>query len=239
LIDSLGADAQVGMALYTGAFEVADALIACIRSDRPDGLYPTIVSDERGEALGLCYSSDESIKRAIETRTGVYWSRSRQSLWEKGATSGAVQELLGIEVDCDRDALRFRVRQAEPGFCHLNTRTCFGEAKGIGELARRLSRIAADPPRGSYTAKLLADPTLLARKLSEEALELGEATARDEIIAEAADLFYFAAAKLASAGVALPEVEAELDRRALKVSRRSADPNEKSFHETRNGSDAP
>lgn len=239
LIDSLGADAQVGMALYTGAFDVADALISCIRSDRSDGLYPTIVTDERGEALGLCYSSDSSIKRAIETRTGVYWSRSRDALWEKGGTSGASQELLGIEVDCDRDALRFRVQQRDPGFCHLNTRTCFGEARGLGELTRRLTRIAADPPQGSYTARLLANPALLAQKLSEEAIELGEAATRDQVIAEAADLLYFTAAKLVSAGVDLSEVEADLDRRALKVSRRSADPTEKSFHETRNGADAP
>lgn len=231
LIDSLGADAQVGMALYTGVFDIADALIACLNTDRPDGLFPTVVADERDQALGLCYSSDSSIKRAIQTRSGVYWSRSRDALWEKGATSGARQELLGIDVDCDRDALRFRVRQNDPGFCHLGTRTCFGEARGLGELARRLERIASDPPAGSYTAKLLASPDLLARKVIEEAGELGEATDRDHTIAEAADLLYFTMTKLAAAGIDLSEVERELDRRALKVTRRSANPAEKSFHE--------
>lgn len=237
LIDSLGADAQVGMALYTGVFDVADAIVACLKSDRADGLFPTVVVDERNEALGLCYSSNASIRRAIETRTGVYWSRSRNSIWEKGATSGARQELLSVDLDCDRDALRFRVRQSDPGFCHLNTRTCFGEARGIGELARRLSRISADPPTGSYTAKLLADPALLARKLTEEAGELGQTSGRDEVVAEAADLLYFAMAKLAAAGVDLAEVEQTLDRRALKVTRRSADPREKSFHEANLGAD--
>jgi len=217
LIDSLGADAQVGMALYTGVFDVADALIACLKSDRGDGLYPTVVVDERNEALGLCYSSDASVKQTIETRTGVYWSRSRNAIWQKGATSGATQELLGIDLDCDRDALRFRVRQTDPGFCHLHTRTCFGEGRGLGELARRLSRIASDPPAGSYTAKLFADPALLSRKIAEEAAELGEATSR--------------MAKIASAGIDLSEFERELDRRALKVTRRSANPAEKSFHE--------
>ncbi len=231
LIDSLGADAQVGMALYTGVFDIADALIACLRTDRPDGLYPTVVVDERDQALGLCYSSDSSIKRAIESRSGVYFSRSRNAIWEKGATSGARQELLGIDTDCDRDALRFRVRQDDPGFCHLNTRSCFGEARGLAELARRLERIASDPPAGSYTAKLLASPDLLARKVIEEAGELGDATDRDQTIAEAADLLYFALTRLASSGIALAEVEQELDRRALKVTRRSADPREKSFHE--------
>ena len=232
LIDSLGADAQVGMALYTGVFDIADALIACLNTDRPDGLFPTVVVDERNEALGLCYSSDSTIKRAIETRTGVYWSRSRNAIWEKGATSGARQDLLGIDVDCDRDALRFRVRQDDPGFCHLNTRTCFGEARGLGELARRLERIASDPPAGSYTAKLLANPDLLARKVIEEAGELGDATDRDHTIAEAADLLYFTLTRLAASGISLAAIEQELDRRALKVTRRSADPREKSFHET-------
>lgn len=231
LIDSLGADAQVGMALYTGVFDVADALIACLRTDRPDGLYPTVVVDERDQALGLCYSSDSSIKRAIETRSGVYWSRSRGAVWEKGATSGARQDLLGIDVDCDRDALRFRVRQSDPGFCHLSTRTCFGEGRGLGELARRLERIASDPPAGSYTAKLFASPDLLRRKILEEARELGEATTRDHTVAEAADLLYFTLTRLAASGIDLADVEGELDRRALKVTRRSADPREKSFQE--------
>ena len=137
----------------------------------------------------------------------------------------------GIDVDCEREALRFRVRQDEPGFCHLNTRTCFGEARGLGELARRLERIASDPPAGSYTAKLLANPDLLARKVIEEAGELGDATDREHTIAEAADLLYFTLTRLAASGISLAEVAQALDRRARKVPRRSAAPREKSFHE--------
>src|SRR5919106_2028313 len=117
-LDRLGCDAQVGMALYTGRLGLAEALAAPLRSDRPDGLWPTVVVDERGVALGLCYSDLESLRAALERGQGVYRSRSR-GLWIKGATSGATQELLRIEADCDRDCLRFTVRQRSPGFCHL------------------------------------------------------------------------------------------------------------------------
>ncbi len=231
IIDQLGTDAQVGMALYTGAFDLADALVACLNTDRPDGLFPTIVADERGEALGLCYSSKDSIRAAIESRSGVYWSRSRNSLWRKGETSGTTQQLLAIDADCDRDALRFTVRQSGVGFCHKQTRTCFGTASGLGELSRRLQRINANPETGSYTAALLRNPDLLTKKLSEEAAELAEANTAQDVASEAADLLYFAAVKLAAHGVALDEVERILDRRALKVTRRSQNPIEKSFQE--------
>ena len=78
---------------------------------------------------------------------GVYHSRSR-GLWIKGATSGATQELLRIDADCDRDCLRFTVRQQPPGFCHLGTRTCWGEDTGLGDLARRLAERKASRARG-------------------------------------------------------------------------------------------
>src|SRR5690606_24337806 len=121
-IDRCGADAQVGMALYTGRLELADAVTAPLRSDRPDGLWPTLVVDEQGTALGLAYSNAESGRAAVAARRGIYWSR-RRGLWSKGESSGAVQELLGIDLDCDRDALRFRVRQRGPGFCHRGSLT--------------------------------------------------------------------------------------------------------------------
>src|ERR671910_2505805 len=92
LLDRLGCDAQVGMALYAGRLELAEAFAAPLKSDRPDGLWPTVVVDERGIALGLCYSDLESLRAALERGQGVYRSRSR-GLWIKGATSGATQEL--------------------------------------------------------------------------------------------------------------------------------------------------
>jgi phosphoribosyl-ATP pyrophosphohydrolase len=177
------------------------------------------VVDERGIALGLCYSDLESLRAALEQGRGVYRSRAR-GLWVKGATSGATQELLRIDADCDRDCLRFKVRQQPPGFCHLNTRTCWGEESGLGALARRLAERKASAPEGSYTARLLADPDLLGAKLREEANELAEAAGSAEVIHEAADVLYFALATLARHGVDLTEVERELERRALKVTRR-------------------
>ncbi|MFO1068140.1 MAG: phosphoribosyl-ATP diphosphatase [Geminicoccaceae bacterium] len=219
-LDRIGADAQVGMALYTGRLDLADAIMAPLVSDRADGLWPSVVVDERGVALGLVYSSAESIREAVRRGQGVYQSRSR-GLWVKGETSGAVQELLRIDLDCDRDSPRFVVRQRDPGFCHLDTRTCWGEDQGLGRLARLLEARRASAPAGSYTAKLFADPELLAAKLREEAQELTEASERDHVVHEAADVLYFTLARLAREGIDLAEVEAHLDRRGLKVTRRN------------------
>ena len=218
-LDRIGADAQVGMAIYTGRLSLADAVAAPLVSDRPDGLWPTVVTDELGVALGLVYSSTDSLRKAIEDRRGVYHSRSR-GLWVKGETSGATQELLRVDPDCDRDALRFTVRQRGQGFCHRESWTCWGNDRGLGALERRLADRLEDAPEGSYTARLASEPELLAAKLAEEASELGEASAREEIIWEAADLLYFAVATLATQGVDVAEVLAELDRRGMNVRRR-------------------
>jgi len=218
-LDRLGADAQVGMALYTGRMGLAEAFAAPLASDRPDGLWPTVVCDPAGVALGLAYSDAESLARAIGERRGIYRSRSR-GLWVKGESSGAAQELLRVDADCDRDTLRFTVRQADPGFCHRGTRTCWGEDGGLAALERRLrARLAGGDP-ASYTLKVAAAPELLAAKLAEEAAELGEAQSDDEVIWEAADVVYFTAVALARRGIAWSEVLAELDRRGRAVRRR-------------------
>ncbi len=219
LLDELGADAQVGMALYTGRLDLADAIMAPLVSDRPDGLWPTVVVDERGLALGLVYSSRESVREAVRRRMGVYQSRSR-GLWVKGETSGATQELIRIDLDCDRDSPRFVVRQAGAGFCHLDTQTCWGEDAGLGRLERTLHARREAAPEGSYTARLFQDAGLLAAKLRVEAAELGQASTRENVVWEAADMLYFTLARLAAEGINLAEVEAHLDRRALKVTRR-------------------
>jgi phosphoribosyl-AMP cyclohydrolase / phosphoribosyl-ATP pyrophosphohydrolase len=218
-LDELGADAQVGMALYTGRLDLADAIMAPLVSDRPDGLWPTVVVDERGVALGLVYSSRASIREAVRRQMGVYQSRSR-GLWVKGETSGATQELIRIDLDCDRDSPRFVVRQAGAGFCHLDTQTCWGEDAGLGRLERTLHARRESAPEGSYTARLFQDAGLLAAKLREEAAELGQASTRENVVWEAADMLYFTLARLAAEGIDLAEVEAHLDRRALKVTRR-------------------
>jgi len=141
------------MALYTGRIDLGDAISATLRSDRPDGLFSTLVADERGTILGLAYSSKESIKLSLKERRGIYFSRSRKSIWRKGETSGDIQELIKVlflssfllllrsfgvtrrdtknkvEADCDRDTLLFTVRQSGHGFCHRYTYNCFGGAE--------------------------------------------------------------------------------------------------------------
>ena len=220
-IDRLGADAQVGMAIYTGRLDLADAIAAPLRSDRPDGLWPTVVADAAGVALGLVYSNLDSLREAVRLRKGVYHSRSR-GLWVKGLTSGATQELLRIDLDCDRDALRFTVRQQGSGFCHENTWTCWGQDGGLPRLARRLAGRKENAPDESYTRKLLDDPKLLAAEVREEAGELADALTPEQVTAEAADLAYFLMVALAKAGIPLEELERELDQRALRVFRKSA-----------------
>ncbi len=173
-LDREGADAQVGMALYRGTLGLADAFAAPLKTERADGLWPTVVCDEGGQALGMVWSSLESVRTAIAEGRGVYRSRSR-GLWRKGATSGAVQRLLRIDTDCDRDALRFVVRQAGTGFCHVGSWSCFGPATGLGKLEQtvRSRRDGAVP--GSLTTRLFADPEFLRGKILEEAEEFADA----------------------------------------------------------------
>lgn len=218
-LDRAGADVQAGTALVLRHLGLADALAACLVSDRPDGLWPTMVCDEGGKALGLVWSDLESLRAAIETGKGAYRSR-RRGLWVKGETSGDSQDLVRVEADCDRDALRFTVRQNGRGFCHLGRRTCFDDGSGIERLERTLLSRMKEAPAGSYTRKLFDDPSLLGSKLREEADELNRAKGPEEASAEAADVIYFSLTKAVAEGSSLAMIEAELDRRSLRVSRR-------------------
>lgn len=218
-LDRLGIDAQVGMALYKEHMHLADAICAPLVSDRPDGLWPTVVCDPRGVALGLAYSDLESVREAVSRRVGAYHSRKR-GLWVKGESSGNTQELLAIDLDCDRDTLRFTVRQTGDGFCHLNTATCWGLATGLDATFDTVSRRQHDAPAGSYTRRLYDDAELLSKKLVEEAQELAEAKTPDEAAAEAADLLYFASVALARSGADLADVDRNLDMKARRVTRR-------------------
>jgi phosphoribosyl-ATP pyrophosphohydrolase/phosphoribosyl-AMP cyclohydrolase/histidinol dehydrogenase len=205
-----------------GLLSVATLIMANATSDRPDGLFSTLVTDERGVALGLVYSSEESVSESLRTGRGVYQSRKR-GLWYKGESSGDVQELVSISLDCDRDCLRFVVRQKGRGFCHLATPTCFGQYTGLSKLQQTLQSRKASAPEGSYTSRLFNDPQLLRAKILEEATELCDATEKDHIAFEAADLLYFALAKCISAGVSLEDVERNLDAKSIKVKRRKGD----------------
>ncbi len=208
------------------AVQLGMSFAACIRTDREDGLYTTVVCTRSNEALGLVYSSKESIVAALECGRGVYYSRSRKGLWRKGDTSGHYQTLHQIDVDCDGDALRFLVTQRGDdcaAFCHLNTLTCWGEAGGIRRLEGTLKSRLNDAPAGSYTKRLFDDDTLLRDKLVEEAQELSEAQTKQHVAEELADVLYFAMVKATKAGVSIDDAVAELDKKSRKVTRRKGD----------------
>ena len=97
-----------------------------------NGLIPAIAQDEAGEVLMMAWMNAEAVTRTIETGRVTYWSRSRQSFWIKGESSGHVQELVDLRVDCDRDCLLMVVRQTGPA-CHTNRRSCFYTAVRDGE----------------------------------------------------------------------------------------------------------
>ena len=197
---------------------LSKAIATYWKSDRQDGLIPTVVTDETGVALGLAYTSEESLLEALKTQTGVYQSRKR-GLWVKGATSGDTQELVRLALDCDNDTLRFVVRQ-KGRFCHLQQFGCFGELKGIPALEQTLKSRKQSAPEGSYTARLFNDEKLLRAKVMEEAEELCDAKTPQDVAFEAADLIYFALTKAIGAGATLADIEANLDAKSLKVTRR-------------------
>lgn len=211
-----------------GQLDYVEAWMCTMTSDRADGLLPTlVVSDTCSAALGLVYSSAESVRASLKTGSAHYQSRKR-GLWHKGATSGATQRVVQLRLDCDQDALEFRVEQhmgdVSVGFCHLTDRaSCFGNLQGLAKLEHTLRARKQSAPPGSYTSRLFNDATLLSAKIREEAQELIDARDREHVAFEAADLLYFALARCISADVGLADIERSLDAKSKKVSRRKGD----------------
>jgi len=233
-LDALGLDVEGGAGLVTGALGLAEALVAPLLRRRPEGPWPTVVCDEHGVALGLTQSTLASVREAVRQRRGVYASRAGGPVgpggaWADGglATHGEGrdnwQDLLRVDLDRARETLRFTVRQHGGGFGDGAAWTAWGPATGLPALARRLLDRVGFAPVGSYTRRLLDDPKLLRAKLIEEARELAQARGADEIVWEAADVFYFTMVSLARAGVPLADVGTELDRRARKIVRRKGE----------------
>ncbi|KAF8655220.1 hypothetical protein AX16_003127 [Volvariella volvacea WC 439] len=198
---------------------IGDAFLSPIVTDRHDGLFPTVVSSVTGHTLGLVYSSTESVKESIRTGKGIYQSR-KHGLWRKGETSGATQDIVGISLDCDSDALEYRVVQHGVGFCHLDRYSCFHEIGGLFALEKTLQSRLSDAPEGSYTHRLFNDPTLLRAKIMEEANELCDAEKLEDIAFEAADLLYFVLTKCVAAGITVADIERSLNTKARRVTRR-------------------
>lgn len=193
-----------------------------------DGLVPCVAQDHTsGEVLTLAYMNAESLRLTLETGEVHYFSRSRQEIWHKGATSGNIQRVVDLRLDCDGDALVAIVDPAGPA-CHTGARSCFhnrvpgsGEAatapfEALAELERTLESRAAERPEGSYTTRLLEDPDLAGEKVQEEAEEVVRAVREesDERIAEeAADLIYHLAVLRTSRGIGRRAVDEVLNGR--------------------------
>ncbi|HMI68640.1 MAG TPA: bifunctional phosphoribosyl-AMP cyclohydrolase/phosphoribosyl-ATP diphosphatase HisIE [Solirubrobacteraceae bacterium] len=188
------------------------------------GLVPVVVQDWRtGEVLTLAYANAEAVARTRDTGELHLWSRSRDELWRKGATSGNVQRVRALRLDCDGDALLALVEPAGPA-CHTGERTCFhnGELdppaphEALPALERTLADRAAQRPAGSYTVELLDDPPRIGAKVQEEAEEVARA-AREEadgrVDEEAADVLYHLTVLLHSRGRALTDAEEVLNGR--------------------------
>ncbi len=212
---SLGANGQIGMAVYTGAMSLTDGFIASVAFDKQT-LVPTIVQDVHSkEVLMLAYSTVASLRLALTERRGVYWSRSRNALWRKGETSGHTQILRRVDFDCDGDSLIFQVEQTDLA-CHLQRWSCFPSQRNRFNLSTLDSVLAArqqSAPPQSYTASLFASGDLRAEKLREETEELIEAQTPEHVRWEAADLLYFALVNARAKGVSLSEIENELRAR--------------------------
>ncbi len=211
-ISEFGYDIQLGMALYTGKINLADAFAESMNWKTE--LLPVITQNYSGEVLMVGYCNKDSIKKTFETGRMCYFSRSRNKLWIKGETSQNFQNLIRLRADCDHDAILALVKQ-ENFACHTGSFSCFGDRKfSFYELHEVLKERLQNPSPKSYTASLTDD--MLAEKILEEAQEVVEARERGHIIWEAADVMYFITVLLAKQGIEIDEVLAELSRRRKK-----------------------
>lgn len=207
-----------------------------IRFDERD-LVPAIVQDaESGEVLTLAYMNRESLLKTLETGETWFWSRRRQELWHKGETSGNIQTVVSLRLDCDSDALLLRVRQKGVA-CHTGEYTCFhqklhdaasaspeADAGSLGEVLGKLGRLIhqrnRERPESSYTVKLLTGGLdRILKKIGEESGEViiaAKNEKREELRWESADLLYHLMVLWEARGMHLSEIARELAGRAGK-----------------------
>jgi phosphoribosyl-ATP pyrophosphohydrolase/phosphoribosyl-AMP cyclohydrolase len=200
-----------------------------------DGLVPVVTQESRsGDVLMVAYANREALDRTLSTGLAHYFSRSRGKLWQKGETSQHVQRVVEVRLDCDGDAVLYRVDQTGPA-CHTGTRTCFstvigrtgGRADGAKEedpgghvlsrLAHTVAERAISKPSSSYTAQLLASGVgKISQKVGEGAVEIVVAANSEDderLASEAADLLYHLLVLLQARGVPLDAVWRELESR--------------------------
>ena len=191
------------------------------------GLVPAIAQDYLdGTVLMMAWMNQESLQKTIETEEAWYWSRSRQELWHKGATSGHIQKVRSLRYDCDSDALLITIEQIGDIACHTGERSCFHQidetkkappADTLSEVYRVIRDRQDNPNEGSYTCQLFAggDNKIL-KKIGEESAEVVMACKDDDrkaIASEVADLLYHSLVALAHHNVDIRDVYRQLQSR--------------------------
>jgi phosphoribosyl-ATP pyrophosphohydrolase/phosphoribosyl-AMP cyclohydrolase len=185
-----------------------------------NALTPAIVRDARtGEILTLAWMNEESLQRTRETGQTWFWSRSRQELWHKGATSGNTQRVVHIAEDCDQDALVVSVEPNGPA-CHNGTTSCFPDVPPLPleRLMRVLRDRQANRPEKSYSTYLFhSGRDKILKKIGEEATEVviaAKGEDRERIVSELADLVFHLSVLMVDAGIEWGDVNEELEKRA-------------------------
>ena len=204
------------------------------------GLVPVVAQDvTSGDVLMLAYADRQALARTLASGEAHYFSRSRDELWHKGATSGNVQRVREVRYDCDADALLYRVEAAGPA-CHTGARSCFfrrlpqsadGDSAGIGTTMGLLQRVVDERlrelPEGSYVTRLHARGVgYVGQKVIEEAGETVVAALQqhdDDFLGEAADLLFHLSVLVALRGHRLDDVARILDERHRERTRPAAD----------------
>ena len=207
-----------------------ESIVKKLDFNKMEGLIPAITQEKKTkDILMLAYMNKEAFKKTLETGLMHYWSRSRNKLWKKGEESGNIQHVKEGFIDCDGDALLFRVEQTG-SCCHTGEHTCFYEKIGLEEkptlttnssILEEVFNVILDrqkhPKKNSYVASLLEKgEDQILRKVTEETTELVLATKegiKEEIIHESADILFHMLVLLAHKGVDVSEVFKELRKR--------------------------
>jgi len=190
-----------------------------------DGLVPAIVQDaDTGAVLMLGYMNREAVEQTLARKRAVFFSRSKQRLWEKGETTGHTLDVVDVALDCDNDTLLVTAHPRGPA-CHNGTVTCFGDATRsaagdiafLSKLESVIAQRASDKPENSYTARLLAKGLgKVAQKVGEEGVETalaGAGESEQKVIEESADLLFHLLVLLRARGLTLAQVVRQLESR--------------------------
>lgn len=198
-------------------------MIENIDFEKLNGLVPAIIQDAKTKnVLMLGFMNEEAYRKTIETGRVTFWSRSRNTFWTKGETSGNYLQLVELKNDCDNDTLLVKVIPHGPT-CHTGTDTCWGEDNTayptafLSELQDFIEKRHEEMPEGSYTTKLFKDGVnKIAQKVGEEAIEtVIEATngSNEKLAYEASDMLYHLLVLLTSKGMRIEQIIEELQKR--------------------------